>query len=381
MPVIHWQNYVSSFFEAAPLIAQSKISLIFLDKLIINLFRACHLLVLRENFDRSKIYLRTSVFIDEAQRAGIKFFALAGPLGYINYFFMEKGGRKYLIEGLPTAEHLSDKSARLSDKIFVKKCLKKAHLPTAEGESFSLFDQNKAFKYAKKLGFPLVVKPRFGSMSQHISINIKSDSELKKAVKRALRYSSYFIVERYLVGTDVYRATVVDEKFVGCVKRVPAHIRGDGIHTIWELVDLKNQDPRRGLPRAKDATIFCLVIDETTHRLLGERGYDLSSVPAKNELVFLQEKVILDLGADLFEVTKSVHPDNLELFKKTARLFGVKLVGIDFLAEDIAKSWGKQTAAIIELNNLPYIDMHHFPTEGEPVPIAKYLCDMVIKYY
>jgi cyanophycin synthetase len=91
--------------------------------------------------------------------------------------------------------------------------------------------------------------------------------------------------------------------------------------------------------------------------------------------------VILDLGADLFERTGEVHPDNLELFRAVARLFNTRLVGIDFLAEDISKSWRGQNAAIIELNSLPYIDMHHFPTKGEPVNVGGFICDMVEKYY
>jgi cyanophycin synthetase len=124
-----------------------------------------------------------------------------------------------------------------------------------------------------------------------------------------------------------------------------------------------------------------LVIDKISDRLLAEQSYDFNSIPPKGEIVYLQEKVILDLGADLIEVSREIHPDNAELFREITTLFGVKLVGIDFIAEDITKSWKKQQCAIIELNSLPYIDMHHFPTIGEPMKISKHLCDMVFKYY
>ncbi|MEK7086922.1 MAG: cyanophycin synthetase, partial [Patescibacteria group bacterium] len=264
---------------------------------------------------------------------------------------------------------------------FIKRKLSEVGLPVAPGKSFSFFGSWSARRYGNSLGFPLVVKPRFGSMSQHVTVNIKNEIGLREAIKKALRYSPHFIVEKFLENVSVFRVTVIDEEFVACVKRVPAHVIGDGIHTIQELIDIKNQDPRRGKPKQKDATIFKLVVDETSEKLLREKNFDLFSIPRVGEIVYLQEKVILDLGADLFEVTKDVHQDNLELFSCTVRLFGAKLVGIDFLAEDVTKSWKEQSCAIIELNSLPYIDMHHFPTEGEPVPVAKFLCGLVEKYY
>jgi cyanophycin synthetase len=91
--------------------------------------------------------------------------------------------------------------------------------------------------------------------------------------------------------------------------------------------------------------------------------------------------VILDLGADLFEVTPCVHFDNLEIFKKVAEIFNTRFVGIDFLSNDISKSWKEHPSVIIELNSLPYIDMHHYPTEGIPVNVGGWITDLVEKYY
>lgn len=383
LPVIHWQNYFNALLENfLPDIYFPYSFNYFFEKSFVDLFCFLRLIKIEENLTRSKLSLRTTVFIKEAEKRGIKFFALKGPVSYLNYFYMEFNGKKYFFEGLPRAEWLSKKSInRIDDKIFVKNELKKISAPIAEGKSFNHFNWRKSVEYGRQLGFPLMVKPRNGSISHHITTNIKNENELEGAIRKALRYSPFFIVEKYLDNMNVYRATVVDKKHIACVKRVAAYVIADGKHLIKELIEIKNKDSRRGNPKQKDTTLYKLVIDKTSEKLLIEQGYNFDSTPKKGEVIYLQEKVILDLGADLFEVSQDVHTDNIELFKKIAALFNVKLVGIDFIAEDIKKSWKEQQCAVIELNSLPYIDMHHFPTYGEPMDISKHLCDMVKKYY
>ncbi len=387
LAVSHFKNWLEDFiylflpprlFTLLP----TKISLHssnLLEKVLIWL----KLLSPQDDFPPHLISLRTTVFMEEAKKQGVKFCALKSPFKYTNYFLMNLGSKNFFFEGLPRAEFLDNHLSQIiDDKALVKFYLKKRNFPVAEGKSFFWFEKNRAYKWAiKNLGFPLVVKPRLGSMSQHVTINIKDPNSLKLAIKKAIIYSPAFIIERFLENMNVYRATVIDFDFVACLQRVPAHIIGDGVHSIEELIEVKNKDPKRGNPRQKDTTLYKLVTDETTEKLLRNKGYNLCSVPFKGEIVYLQEKIILDLGADLFEVTPKIHPDNLWLFREVAQLFNVRLVGIDFLTKDISLSWKNQPCAVIELNSLPYIDMHHFPTEGKAVNISRELVKMVFKYY
>jgi len=179
----------------------------------------------------------------------------------------------------------------------------------------------------------------------------------------------------------VYRATVIDFKKVFCVQQIPANIVGDGIHTIKELILIKNNDKKRGNSQQKDTILSKIVINETTEKLLQKRGYNFSTIPQKGEIIYLQRDSFLKLGGDLIEVTPLVNPDNLQLFQKVAKFFGTRLVGIDFLAEDISLSWKIQSSAILELNSLPCIEMHHFPSSGKPQNVAKEILKMVFKYY
>jgi len=387
LPVSHFQNWVDDLayliiprrlFNFLPPKFLNKISVL-LEKIFIK----SKLLSPESEFPRHLISLRSMVFMEEAKKHGINFCALKSPFRYTNYFLMRLGGKSFSFEGLPRAEFLgSHISQIIDDKSLVKFYLSKFNFPVAEGKSFLWFEKNRAYKWAiKKLGFPLVVKPRLGSISHHITVNIQDIDSLKSAIKKAIAYSPAFIIEKFIPKTNIYRATVIDSDFVACVQRMPAHIIGDGIHTIEELIEIKNQDPRRGNPRQKDTTLYKLVINDDTERLLSNKGYNFNSVPKRREIVYLQEKIILDLGADLIEMTPKIHPDNLQLFKDAAKLFDVRLVGIDFLAKNISASWKNQTCAIIELNSLPYIDMHHFPTKGKPVNISNKLVKMVFKYY
>ena len=351
----------------------------FLDWLFLKL----KILQLSDDLENKKIFFRTKVFIEEAQKEGIKIQALKSKWGFINRFYLEINGKTLPFEGIPRAEFLhSKKSDKIDDKMFVKKALEKAGFPIAKGRSFWFWQKNKALKWSvKNLSFPLIVKPRTGSMSQHVTFNINSKEELVEAIKRANKYSPFFIIEEFLPAINVYRATVVDGKNVAVVRRIPAHIIGDGKKNIRELIAEKNQNPERGEACSPDCTTFQLIFNKDSERLLAEKKLTSEYIPTKDELVFIQEKVILDIGADLEEVTDRLHPDNHQLFCDVANLFDLKVAGIDFIARDISKSWKEQKCAVIELNSLPFVDMHYHPTQGTPVNVGKWLVDLVNKYY
>lgn len=381
LPKNHFSKYFESVIEHAFPRISVKLSMSF-NTLVEKFLLMSGLLRKFPYEPLSEISTRSSIFIEEAIRRGIKIFTLFGPLGPVGRFYMEKDGKVYGFEGLPAVEFLRDcRSEIIDDKAKVKEVLKKLNLPTPNGRLFSIFQFRRAVIYGLSLGFPLVVKPRSGSISHHVFVDIRTEEKLRKALKSAFSYEPYVIVERYLEGVKTYRATVVDFSNIACVLRMPAHIVGDGSRTIRELIDIKNSGLRRGKPGQKDTTLYKIVIDGTTEHLLSDGGRSLSSIPQSGEFVYLQEKVILDLGADLFEVSGEMHSDNKELMSEVSRVFNARLVGIDFLAEDISKSWKEQKSAIVELNSLPYIDMHHFPTEGEPVNVAGFLCDMVERHY
>ena len=341
------------------------------------------LIKMRDDFLSSEIQMRSACFIDSARKRGVKFLAAKGPVGYTNHFCSKINGQEIRFESLPVAEHVSKYDVSFVDcKQKTKKHLKKGGFPIAEGKSFWFWQKSRTLKFGSdELGFPLVVKPRSGSVARHVTTNIRSRDELLKAINKAIVYSPAFVVERFIESSFVYRATVVDFDFVAVVKQVPANIIGDGNSTIQQLIEKKNSSKKRGKPRQKDFTLYKLVIDETSKELLAEKNYNLETVPKRGEIVYLQKNPFLKLGGDLAEITDIVHPDNIQLFKDMAKFFDIYLVGMDFLVPNISNSWHNQQCAILELNSLPCIEMHHFPSSGNPQNVANALVNMFFKYY
>ncbi len=331
------------------------------------------LVSLKEDFAKTDIQSRTRCFMEEAEKRGVKFKALQGPFGYTGYFSAEINGKVIRFEGLPIAEFANKQSLQLiDDKEKTKRRLQKGDFPVAEGKSFWFWQKNKAIKFGiNRLGFPLIVKPRSGSISQHVTTNIQDIEKLKYAIARAIIYSPVFMVEKFISDGFVCRATVIDFDFIACVKQIPANVIGDEISTIRELIDEKN----------KKSAFYKIVENETTKNLLAKKGYGLSAIPKKNELVYLQKDPFLKLGGDLVEITPEVHPENLRLFRDIAKFFDIRVVGLDFLCQDIAIPWKNQECAVLELNSLPCIELHHFPSSGIPQNAAGALVDLFFKYY
>ena len=123
-------------------------------------------------------------------------------------------------------------------------------------------------------------------------------------------------------------------------------------------------------PHQKEFTLYRIVENETSN---------FSAIPRKGEIVYLQKDPFLKLGGDLIEVTPQIHPDNSQLFREIAKFFDIRVVGIDFLAQDISNSWKNQPCAVLELNSAPCIELHHFPSSGTPQNVARAVVDLFLK--
>ncbi len=380
----HIQTWLDEFTNRflSRIVLPRKIELLF-DVLLEKFFTFSRLASLRDNFTNSDIQLRSTCIIEELRKRGVTIKVLRGPGSYTNHFRAEINSKVVHFESLPTADFVSKYDTRLvDDKEKTKSHLQKGNFPVAEGKSFWFWQKKKAIEFGtKKLGYPLVVKPRSGSVSRHVTTNIQNSEKLKMAIDKAVIYSPVFIVEKFIPDTAVHRATVIDFDYVACVKQVPANVVGDGISTIRALINKKNSTPQRSEPHRKEHTLYKIIENETTEKLLSERGYSFLSVPKENEVIFLQKDSFLKLGGDLVEVTSEIHPDNLEFFRHVARFFDIRVVGIDFLAQDISCSWKEQQCVVLELNSVPCIELHHFPSSGAPQNVAKAVADLFFKYY
>ena len=233
-----------------------------------------------------------------------------------------------------------------------------------------------AVRAAKRIGFPVVVKPLDGNHGRGVSINLTEDAQVEVAFHEAKAQSKSrgILVEQFITGMD-HRMLVVNGELVAVAKRVPGHVVGDGKRTIAELIDIVNSDPRRGIGHEKVLTN--LELDNQAERLLADAGHTATTILPKGETFYLRSTANLSTGGTAIDMTDVCHPDNKDMAERTIKAVGLDVGGVDFLSADITKSYKDIGGAIVEVNAAPGFRMHVAPSEGKPRDVAGKVIDML----
>ncbi len=214
---------------------------------------------------------------------------------------------------------------------------------------------------ANRLGFPVVTKPYNGNHGRGISIRLMSDEEVAKGFVTAREHSRSVIVETFLEGDD-HRLLVVNGELIAATRRTPGHVVGDGKHTVAQLVEIVNQDPRRGVGHEKVLTR--LEIDAQAQMMLARADLTAESVPEPGRVVYLRSTANLSTGGTATDVTDVIHPDNRDMAVRAVKAIGLDVGGVDFLSKDITLSYREIGGGICEINAAPGFRMHVAPSEG-----------------
>lgn len=233
-----------------------------------------------------------------------------------------------------------------------------------------------AVEAAREVGFPVVVKPLDGNHGRGVGLNLMDEDAVREAFAAAKEQSrsGWIVVESFITGRD-YRCLIVGGNMVAIAERVPAHVTGDGEHTITELVDITNSDPRRGVGHEKVLTR--IKIDDGAIERVRAQGFEMDDIPPAGTVVKLALTGNMSTGGISIDRTFDAHPDNVEIAEEAARLVGLDVAGIDFLCPDIAAPVRETGGAICEVNAAPGFRMHTHPTIGEPQFIAKPVVDLL----
>lgn len=257
------------------------------------------------------------------------------------------------------------------NKELTKKMLGHCGIPVPRGKVVK--NDRDALLAAKEIGGPVVIKPYNGNQGKGVSLNLQNENEIKRAFYFAHYYSEDVIVEKYFQGKH-YRLLVVNNKVVAAAERFPAHVIGDGIQCVRELVAKVNEDTLRGEGHEKPLTKIKL--DSLALFVLARKNLHPASVPSKGCLVYLRDNCNLSTGGTAVDVMDKVHPSIESIAVRSARVVGLDVAGIDIVCPDISQSL-KQQGAVIEVNAAPGIRMHLHPfsRQGNRVAekIAEYL--------
>ena len=259
-----------------------------------------------------------------------------------------------------------------SDKSLTNRLLDSAGLPVPRADVVTTEDG--AVAVARRLGFPCVIKPLDGNHGRGVHLDLRTEDAVRAAFHGALTQSRSgdVVVETHVAGND-YRCLVIGGKVAAIAERVPASVTGDGEHTVRQLVDIANADPRRGIGHEKVLTR--IKVDESAEELVRAQGFQMDEVLTEGTWVKLALTGNMSTGGTSIDRTIEAHPDNVEIAETAARIVGLDVAGIDFICPDIASPVRETGGAIVEVNAAPGFRMHTHPTEGEPQYVARPVID------
>jgi cyanophycin synthetase len=323
---------------------------------------------LRREYERNSLGPSTRSIVDAAVRRGIPYIRLDD----LNLVQLGYGANAKKIQATiaSTTKYMGVEIA--GDKDITKTMLGFHGVPVPKGESTRHLEQ--AIRIANRIGWPVVVKPLDASHGRGIVTNIHNEEELCIAFENAKQYRNVIVVERFLEGHD-FRLLVIDHKFIAAAQREPAHVIGDGKHTIAELTEIENRNPRRG--EGHEKVLTRIKIDGPTERLLALRGMTLETIPEAGQVVQMKTTANLSTGGTSIDVTDRVHPANIELMERISELVGLDIAGIDVVAPDVETPIAENGGGIVEVNAAPGFRMHIAPTTGKSRPVGEAVIDML----
>ncbi len=311
----------------------------------------------------------TETLVKEAEARGIPWFQLsARAMIQLGYGVHQKRLQATLSNrtGILAVELASDKEG-------TKQILREAGVPVPQGTVISYLDDLEA-AIADVGGYPIVIKPLDGNHGRGITIDINAWEQAEAAYDAAKEVSREVIVERFYQGRD-HRVLVINGKVVAVAERVPAHVVGDGTATIEALIETTNQDPRRG--EGHNNVLTKLEVDRTTWQLLEQKGYTLDTVLPVGEIFYLRATANLSTGGIAVDRTDDMHPENIWLAQRVAKIIGLDIAGIDVVTADISRPLREVDGVIVEVNAAPGFRMHVSPSEGIPRNVADPVLSML----
>jgi cyanophycin synthetase len=323
---------------------------------------------MRELREDTRLGPSTGCIVEEAARRGIPYIRLnKHSLVQLGYGVNQKRIRATIAS---TTSSIAVDIA--GDKDDTKNLLEAAEIPVPKGR---IVRTEEGLKDAiESVGYPVVLKPLNGNHGKGATTNIINFEQAVIALDAAQKYGRSVIVEKFITGFD-FRILCINYKFVCAALRTPASVVGDGEHTIEWLVNETNKDERRGYGHEKVLTQ--ITIDDFTQKMLDEKGYTTQTVPTKGELVLLKPTANLSTGGTSTDVTEEVHPSNIFMAERIARIVGLDICGIDVMAPNLKVPITDNGGAVLEVNAAPGFRMHIEPSEGIPRNVAEPVIDML----
>ena len=259
------------------------------------------------------------------------------------------------------------------DKLLTKELLEIQNLPVSKGEKVNnVID---LLRTADEIGYPVVLKPEFGSKGRGVILKICSEKELLNHYQKLKDKFKDIIIEKYYEGDD-YRVCIVNYKVVAVSKRIPPFIIGDGIKNIETLINELNNDPLRGEDHERPLTKVKL--NDELKEIISKKNYNINSILTKGEKIYLRQNANLSTGGTAIDYTECISEENKDICIRAAKAIGLDICGVDICCKDISNSL-MDDGVILEINAAPGLRMHTYPSEGKSRNIGVDIINMLYK--
>jgi len=320
---------------------------------------------LRDLDESERLGPSTGSIVDAAVARGIPYRRLTrGSLVQFGW-----GSKQRRIQAAEVDSTSGVAEAIAQDKELTKQLLNAAGVPVPLGRPVR--DAADGWEAALEVGLPVVVKPQDGNQGKGVTVNITTREQLVAAYDSAAGYGEV-MVEKFLPGFD-FRLLVVGDQLVAAARRDPPQVIGDGAKSVRELVELVNQDPRRGEGHATSLTKIRL--DDIAIGRLEAQGLAPDSVPALGQRVVLRNNANLSTGGTATDVTDTVHPEVAARAVDAAQMVGLHICGVDMVCENVLRPLEEQHGGVVEVNAAPGLRMHISPSFGRGRAVGEAVMD------
>ena len=292
-----------------------------------------------------------------ARRAGVKV-VLEPNYAYAGQIELPDGRRRYF-KGTSFDLNPLGASEVAKDKAYATFFMERLGYRVIEGESFFTVEWSRrikrtdrsldaAYRYARQLGFPVIVKPN--SLSQGAGVcKVYNKREFMHAVRSFSDRDKVFLVQRAITGRD-YRIVILNDDVISAYERTPLTVVGDGRSRVMQLLRRKQKHFEK---TGRDTVIR--MDDFRMRDCLRRQGLSMNSVLKRGHRAALLDNANLSSGGDAVDVTDSMHDSFRQLAIRLTKDMGLRFCGVDLIVrgsivEPCQEYW------VLEVNSAPGLD-------------------------
>ncbi|MEX2409178.1 MAG: hypothetical protein WD489_08720, partial [Rhodovibrionaceae bacterium] len=167
------------------------------------------------------------------------------------------------------------------------------------------------------------------------------------------------LVDRLIAGLP-YRILILEGEVIAAALRGVPGVTGDGALSVGQLIERENarrEEENLGLSQPLPRINIAAFAEECDRRL-AEQDLTLDGVPEAGQEVWLAHHAQRGRGGLNVDVTAELHPDHFDLAAQISAIMRCPMIGIDFITQDIRRSFREVPCGINEVNIEPALNLH-----------------------